>query len=181
MYKIIFIHKNLAYFLFYIYFKNMQPCETCTICYEETHSYHALNCCDVDKKICSNCMNCLRSPLCPYCRNVLDEGLLINNIHVQHVQSAPETVSWASFMENELLINPYDPEFADSRILRRQIRRMRRRFISEQNRNNRNGNNTNRVSTRSRRTQRRQARQQLRNSVRLNNNQFDLQFELELL
>ena len=58
---------------------------------------------------------------------------------------------------------------------------MRRRFISEQNRNNRNGNNTNRVSTRSRRTQRRQARQQLRNSVRLNNNQFDLQFELELL
>ena len=156
----------------------MQSCETCTICYEETQSFHALNCCDADKKICKKCINCLRSPLCPYCRNTLDKGLLENNLHVQ---SAPETVSWTSFMEDELLINPYDPEFSDSRILRRQIRRMRRRFLSEQNRYNRNRNNTNRVSTRSRRAQRRQARQQLRNSVRLNNNQFDLQFELELL
>tara|TARA_A100001015_G_scaffold115353_1_gene128080 strand:+ start:4313 stop:4606 length:294 start_codon:yes stop_codon:yes gene_type:complete len=97
------------------------------------------------------------------------------------VKSAPETISWTSFIHDELLINPYDPEFADSRILRRQIRRIRRRFLSEQNRNNRNRNNTNRVSTRSRRAERRQARQQLRNSFRLNNNQFDLQFELDLL
>ncbi len=156
----------------------MQYYETCTICYEETDSFHALSCCDVDKKICSNCINCLRSPLCPYCRNTLDEGLLVNNLHVK---SAPETISWTSFIHDELLINPYDPEFADSRILRRQIRRIRRRFLSEQNRNNRNRNNTNRVSTRSRRAERRQARQQLRNSVRLNNNQFDLQFELDLL
>tara|TARA_B000000609_G_C24172598_1_gene351425 strand:+ start:1703 stop:2179 length:477 start_codon:yes stop_codon:yes gene_type:complete len=158
----------------------MNHCETCTICFEETNSFHALNCCDAEKKICLNCINCLRSPQCPYCREQLCEELFINN---SYVRSAPQQSDWSLFVEEEFLINPYDPEFIDSRILRRQMRRVRRRFLSEQNRiiRNRNTNqNSNRASARTRRQQRKQARQQLRNSLRLNNNTFDIQFELEL-
>ena len=54
---------------------------------------------------------------------------------------------------------------------------MRRRYISEQNRNN---PQTNRITSRTRRANRRAERHLLRNSVRLNNRNLDLQFELEL-
>ena len=131
--------------------------------------------------MCDDCLNCLRSPLCPYCRDPLSKEMLSNNIHVQ---SAPvNTSDWSNMLNDELLINPYDPEFQDSRILRRQIRRMRRRYLSEQNRNrnrNRNREYENNISSRTRRANRRAERHFLRNSVRLNNRNSDLQFELEL-
>lgn len=155
----------------------MNETNSCVICYENNNPTNALTCCDDNKKICIDCLNCLRSPLCPYCREPLSKEMLANNLHVQ---SAPaNTNEWATMLSNELLINPYDPEFQDSRILRRQIRRMRRRFISEQNRN-RITTNQNRISARTRRANRRAERHFLRNSLRLNNRSSDLQFELEL-
>ena len=155
----------------------MNEANSCVICYEDNNPTNALTCCDYTKKMCNDCLNCLRNPLCPYCREPLSEEMLSNNIHVQ---SAPTNTSeWTTVLHDELLINPYDPEFQDSRILRRQIRRIRRRFLSEQNRN-RNRTNENRITSRTRRSNRRAERHFLRNSVRLNNRRSDLQFELEL-
>lgn len=151
----------------------METSDTCTICYEENNPSNALVCCDSEKKICDDCLNCLRTPFCPYCRSDLTPGMLSKNNFI-HSDPTP-TTNWASMLYDELLIDPYDPEFRDSRILRRQIRRLRRRFISEQNRNY---TNTNRPSARTRRAERKRERRLLRNSVRINNN--NLQFELDL-
>ena len=148
---------------------------SCVVCYENNNPSYALDCCDSNKKICMECMNCLRTPLCPYCRNELPKTILSNNTYVQ---SAPSPSSdWTTILHEELLINPYDPEFQDSRILRRQMRRMRRRYISEQNRNIPQNN---RITARTRRANRRAERHFLKNSTRLNNRNFDMQFELEL-
>lgn len=148
---------------------------TCAICYEENNPTNALTCCDPNKKLCDDCLNCLRSPQCPYCRDPLPDEVLVNN---SYVQSAPTSNSdWTTMLQEELLIDPFDPEYRDSRILRRQIRRIRRRFISEQNRNT---PQTNRITSRTRRANRRAERHQLRNSVRLSNRNLDIQFELEL-
>jgi hypothetical protein len=148
---------------------------SCVVCYEDNNPCHALICCDSNKKICSDCINCLRTPQCPYCRQELSDTILSNNTYIH--SAPPPTTNWTTMLEEELLINPFDPEFQDSRILRRQIRRMRRRYISEQNRNN---PQTNRITSRTRRANRRAERHLLRNSVRLNNRNLDLQFELEL-
>ncbi len=148
---------------------------SCAICYEENNPSNALTCCDVNKKLCDDCLNCLRTPQCPYCRNSLPSEVLVNN---SYVQSAPTLSSeWTTMLQEELLIDPFNPEYRDSRILRRQIRRMRRRFISEQNRNI---PQINRITSRTRRANRRAQRHQLRNSVRLSNRDLDIQFELEL-
>ena len=159
----------------------MNEPNSCVICYENNNPSNALSCCDNTKKMCDDCLNCLRSPLCPYCREPLSKEMLSSNIHVQSAPTTTTTNDWTTMLHDELLINPYDPEFQDSRILRRQIRRMRRRFLSEQNRNrNRNRTNENRITSRTRRANRRAERHFLRNSVRLNNRNSNLQFELEL-
>jgi len=62
-----------------------------------------------------------------------------------------------SLLQSELLVDPFDPEFQDSRILRRQVRRIRRRFISEHSRN--------RPSARDRRTERKRERRFLRQQL----------------
>jgi len=62
-----------------------------------------------------------------------------------------------SMVQSELLVDPFDPEYQDSRILRRQVRRIRRRFLSEHNRN--------RPSARDRRTERRRERRSMRQQL----------------
>jgi hypothetical protein len=86
-----------------------------------------------------------------------------------------ENNNFYSFVQSEMLIDPFAPEYRDSRILRRQVRRMRRRFLSEYARN--------RPSARERRTQRRRERHVLRESlseiVNLYNNDIEI-FDIEI-
>tara|TARA_B100000902_G_C27296125_1_gene910036 strand:+ start:1010 stop:1294 length:285 start_codon:yes stop_codon:yes gene_type:complete len=86
-----------------------------------------------------------------------------------------ESMNFYNFVQSEMLVDPFAPEYRDSRILRRQVRRIRRRFLSEHSRN--------RPSARERRTQRKRERHQLRQSlseiVDLYNNDMEI-FDIEI-
>ena len=121
----------------------------CNICYESGFSdtdMVVLNCCKGSKSMCVHCIHCLTTPICPYCRNPLQENCIpylseANNIS----RSDPQTYtiySWEDFLEDENIINPYIYE--DSRRLRRQIRRLRYEYQQTVSRNNVRQNNSQR-------------------------------------
>ena len=113
----------------------------CNICYEtpcERSESILLECCNRSKRICISCINCLTTPICPYCRSKLPSNCLLymnetNNISTS--EPTQTTFTWEQFLEEENIINPY--LYDDSRRLRRQIRRLRYEYqqrISEYNR-----------------------------------------------
>lgn len=93
--------------------------EECTICFEQVipDDFFILRCCK-EKKICSKCLDCLRVPLCPYCRKIIPG--LENDPKYRLCISCPES----SFYGQERMM--IDPRFLQSRILRRRLRRFRR-------------------------------------------------------
>ena len=115
----------------------------CNICYEKPDNYNSLInlvCCNNSKNICIKCIECLTTPICPYCRKPLHhECMKYMNENLSRVtQSAPvyysETTlsySWSDFLEDEYIINPYS--YDDSRRLRRQIRRLRYEYNQRRN------------------------------------------------
>ena len=136
----------------------MNEPEACDICYDDCRNVITLDCCNKSKKVCKTCLGCLRSPLCPYCRKTLPEDVLCNmNVSRSLPNEESNTLEFNSLLQSELLVDPFDPEFQDSRILRRQIRRIRRRFLSEHTRN--------RPTARDRRTERRRTRHHMRQSL----------------
>ena len=134
----------------------MTDLQDCDICYDECRDVVALDCCNKSKKVCKECLGCLRSLTCPYCRQPLP-GNVTCNMNVSRSYPESDNVSFYNYIQNEMLVDPFAPEYRDSRILRRQVRRIRRRFLSEHTRN--------RPSARERRTQRRRERHVLRKSL----------------
>lgn len=125
----------------------------CNICYEE-NKLLSLKCCQDTKKICYQCLGCLKSPLCPWCRRELPDSIFPD---LKKPSSCPISYSdWLSEESSYLLINPYDPELRDSRILRRTMRNIRRNYQRSQNSN----------SARENRQYRRNNRHNLRNLTR---------------
>lgn len=98
----------------------------CNICYIEKEDLNILECCKNTKKICNECLDCLTRPICPYCRQSLPTNLTKN---IEPSSCPNYTMSnWMSNESRYLLIDPNSQEYSDSRILRRQIRRMRRNY-----------------------------------------------------
>ena len=112
----------------------------CCICYEtpdDKYDILTLECCNNSKQICKDYLNCLRTPVCPYCRKRLPNELLEQNKNIP--QSMPQyytssSGSFAEFVESEHIIDPYS--YNNSRRLRRQIRRLRYEYLQQQTRNN---------------------------------------------
>ena len=105
--------------------------EECRICYYQfpPEDFFELKCCR-DKRICTLCLNCLRIPLCPYCRSIIPEiqdrcRLSQSFAPVSHYLLQMQ----ADFLTTEgIEVDPQlDLRLLDSRILRRRIRRLRRR------------------------------------------------------
>jgi len=107
----------------------------CDICYDnecDPNSLIVLKCCNNSKKICIKCVNCLKTPICPYCRNPLDSSCApFMNEDVVLSTSEPITIttsflSWENFLSQENIIDPslYD----DSRRIRRMMRRLRYQY-----------------------------------------------------
>ena len=99
----------------------------CNICYMEKEDINSLKCCKNTKQICDECLDCLKSPICPYCRQDLPSYLN----KVVHPSSCPADFTFNTWMSNEsryLVLDPYSPEYQDSRVLRRDIRRIRRNY-----------------------------------------------------
>ena len=51
--------------------------KNCDICYDnecDDSLLIVLKCCNDSKKICIKCINCLKTPICPYCRKPLDSS-----------------------------------------------------------------------------------------------------------
>ena len=69
----------------------------CNICYMEKEDINNLECCKNTKKICNECLDCLKSPICPYCRQNLPSSLN----KVVHPSSCPADFSFNTWMSNE--------------------------------------------------------------------------------
>jgi len=141
----------------------------CCICYEvieDPSNILLMKCCNNSKQICIDCINCLRTPLCPYCRSELPSELLQQNKNIS--QSMPQSYNetWDHFIDSEFIINPY--LYDDSRRLRRQMRRLRYEYLQRQTRNN-----PLRLTSRERREIRRQNRQSIRQQLRQYQNEYN--------
>lgn len=137
----------------------------CCICYEEVDKSNIIEmqCCNNTKSICKDCIKCLRSPLCPYCRTPLDKELIKDNKNIS--SSMPTSyltnndTSWINFLDQEHVINPY--LYEDSRRLRRQMRRLRYEYMQSRTRSN-----PFRMTSRERRQERRNNRHSMRQQLR---------------
>ena len=105
----------------------MNDLEACDICYDDCRNVVALDCCNKSKKVCKDCLSCLRSLTCPYCRQPLPDNVTCN-MNVSRSHPEQESMNFYNFVQSEMLVDPFAPEYRDSRILRRQVRRIRRRF-----------------------------------------------------
>ena len=139
--------------------------EICNICYIDKKDLNILECCKNTKKICNDCLDCLTSPVCPYCRQDLPKSLT-----KEIKPSSCPSYSVGHWITNEsrfLLIDPYSAEYSDSRVLRRQMRRMRRNYYRERHGG---GLYSKREKLNYRRTKRRDLRNETRRIVNLVNN-----------
>ena len=100
----------------------------CNICYETPYDISnsiQLICCNNSKQICISCINCLTTPVCPYCRKKLPDKCIpymSENNNISRSEPIP-IFTWEHFLQEENIINPY--LYDNSRRLRRQIRRLR--------------------------------------------------------
>ena len=142
----------------------------CDICYEKSESILSLDCCNGSKHICPECISCLTTFICPYCRQKLPENIS-RNITISNIQrynanqlsaSAPEhneilspqQSGWNEFVHNEYLIDPFADYYhnRESRILRRRMRQLRKRYLETHSMNHiNNSSDVNRESRRHRR------------------------------
>ena len=107
--------------------------EECAICYEHALSddFFILSCCK-EKKICQKCLDCLKVPMCPYCRSVIPE---IKNNPKYRLSQSFVPVPHHLLLEQTFFLahhnlppdhHTLDPRLITSRILRKRIRRIRR-------------------------------------------------------
>lgn len=174
----------------------------CNICYDngidESHIIQ-LSCCNNSKQMCIKCINCLTTPLCPYCRKKLDKKCLDylqidNNISRSepinssyNIEMYQNPYSFEEFLSEEHILNPY--LYENSRRLRRQMRRLRhefsqRRTTSENNITNNTNLNRNQSSRQNRNQGRRNRRHHLLNESRMMThlyNQHETSLEDELM
>jgi hypothetical protein len=107
--------------------------EECTICFYKylNEDFFVLHCCA--SKLCNTCSESLTVPLCPYCRKEIPE--LKGNIRYKLSVSFETDFLTQSTIESLLYIEIDRPvSYTESRILRRQIRRQRKREMNEANR-----------------------------------------------
>ena len=154
----------------------------CNICYDNSVASNQiikLSCCNNSKLICVKCINCLTTPLCPYCRKRLDDNCLPYLQDTRNIShSDPNTTyyninlyqdpySFEEFLSEEHIINPY--LYENSRRLRRQIRRLRHEYNQRRTETHQTNINLNRnqSSRQNRNQQRRNIRHHLNNEARL--------------
>ena len=170
----------------------------CNICYDngiDESNIIKLSCCKNSKQICVKCINCLTTPLCPYCRKKLDKNCLAylqidknisrsEPIHSSYnIEMYQNPYSFEDFLSEEHIINPY--LYENSRRLRRQIRQLRHEYNERRSETHRINRNINRIhsSRQNRNQQRRNVRHHLNNEARLmrhlyNDSQVSLDDEL---
>ena len=97
----------------------------CPICYDDDDQQHIITCEKCDHKICLKCYESLKDESCPFCRYSF--SLFHNNNQTQNnIQNNQQTIYSSSYPPPS---NPFITlnDWNNSRILRRQIRRERKR------------------------------------------------------
>jgi len=116
--------------------------EDCDICYfsQSPDCFYQLDCCK-NNKVCTGCIDLLTVALCPFCRKIIPNlenkqtsiscstdmsdleyySRLYNTTYTNNIDNTDANINYQYY-----LINPLDDYYADSRILRRHIRRMRK-------------------------------------------------------
>jgi len=175
-------HKNIS---------NKSECDNCCdICYDntcETEMLIVLKCCNNSKKICIQCVNCLKTPICPYCRNPLDSSCVpfmneqaLLSISEPIMTSNASFLSWDNFLSQENIIDPsmYD----DSRRMRRMMRRLRYQYRQINTQNSTHTQNLSRTQRRNHnRRQRENNRDIARQAMNIHNHpgNYEVFFEMD--
>lgn len=98
----------------------------CGICYHnfnDDSDFFNLNCCK-NNRVCNECINLLKTAICPFCRAKIPD---INRNHpISKSYSPPSHYYYDNLLDINYQIDPMDDMYLDSRILRRQINRMRK-------------------------------------------------------
>lgn len=107
--------------------------DDCSICYTQQDIMRTLTCCQ--NRLCFKCLDCLETPLCPYCRHIISD--IMDSPRFRMSTSLPlflpysEDVVVYPIEVNELIPPVFDPE---SRIIRRHIHRIRQIRMREEDR-----------------------------------------------
>jgi hypothetical protein len=107
--------------------------EECGICFYEVaqEKFHPLECCQNRNRMCNYCLELLIVPLCPFCRTRIPG--LPDKEDPQQFRGAVSLDSY-SLLPPLYVLNPLDDSYLDSRILRRQMKRLRK--MQERERHN---------------------------------------------
>jgi len=137
--------------------------EECGICFYEvsTEKFYDLPCCQNRNRMCKYCLELLVVPLCPFCRTRIP-GL--PDREDPHRFRGGVSLDTYTVIPPLYFLNPLDDSYLDSRILRRQMKRLRK--LQERERHaeaNRRINYT--MNEQRRRQQQQQQQQHRRNAI----------------
>lgn len=115
--------------------------DDCNICLETRSEFFHLSCCR--HKMCKRCLESLTTPVCPYCRQIIRE--VQDDQRYRHARSYEMDYLTEQTISTYISSTAIPPEVSelippifipDSRIMRRQIRRIRRLRQREEDRAN---------------------------------------------
>ena len=126
----------------------------CNICYEYYDDFDniiVLTCCNDSKMICLDCISCLTTYICPYCRNILSDDIcdIIHKNNIKKLNNNQDCLSFSApntsishindnnllntFLCNDYLIDPFADYYhnRDTRVLRRRMRQLRKQLLNK--------------------------------------------------
>lgn len=151
--------------------------EECKICYYEflSSEFYELRCCRNHNRVCRHCIDLLIVPLCPFCRTRI-EGLPDRSPQFRGATSLDSSDIWnaSNFDSSFHFVNPMDDSYLDSRILRRQMKRLRKLQERE-----RQADQNRRINTTFNETIREKKKKDLQQQIREEQEIFDMEQEEE--
>lgn len=137
--------------------------EECGICFYEVarEKFFDLVCCGNNNRMCKYCLELLLVPLCPFCRTRIPG--LPDKEDAMQFRGAISLDSY-TLLPPMYALNPMDDSYVDSRILRRQMKRLRK--LQERERNDNRNRRTNYLLNERRRREQQQRQSDIDEEIR---------------
>jgi len=147
--------------------------EECGICFYEVsvEKFFDLPCCQNRNRMCKYCLELLLVPLCPFCRTRIP-GLPDREDPTRFRGGV--SLDAYTLLPPMHVLNPLDDSYVDSRILRRQMKRLRK--LQERERHNDTNRRTNYImNERRRQEQHPQRRNEIQEQIREDLEMFQME------
>ena len=145
--------------------------EECGICFYEVSldKFHELPCCQNRNRMCKYCLELLIVPLCPFCRTRIPG--LADKEDPSRFRGGVSLDSY-TMLPPMYALNPLDDSYLDSRILRRQMKRLRK--LQERERGAEANRRTNSLYNERRRREQQQARDDIQEEIKEGLEMFEM-------